>query len=330
MNPEAAAVDRRPDLLVVDDTPANLDLLSRLLAERGYRFRVASNGKRALAAVQAEPPDLILLDITMPGMDGYEVCAALKADPATAGIPVIFLSAIDDAAVKVRAFRSGGADYVTKPFQIEEVAARIEHQLEIRRLHEATARKQEELLVAKAALEEANRKLVDMARTDGLTGIANRRHLDEVLEAECRRSSRNGNALSVLMVDVDHFKRFNDSRGHLEGDLCLRAVAGTIRDSLQRSTDLIGRYGGEEFLVVLPETGLSDAMHLAERLRVRVESATEVTVSVGVAAATPREGSDPSDLVRAADEALYRAKGEGRNCVRGPGRDAALEPLALL
>src|SRR6185369_3161565 len=177
-----------------------------MLLDRGYRVRVATNGRRAISAARSAVPDLIMLDINMPEMDGYQVCEQLKADAQTRDIPVIFISALDNALDKVRAFQTGGADYVTKPFQFEEVLARIEIQLKISRLQREMERKNAELEQSNLSLERANRMLRQLSYLDGLTSIANRRHFEESLEQEWRRAARTAGPLSLLMVDIDRFK----------------------------------------------------------------------------------------------------------------------------
>jgi diguanylate cyclase (GGDEF)-like protein len=312
------------DILIVDDNPINLDLLSGMLLDRGYRVRVATNGRRALSAARSAVPDLVMLDINMPEMDGYEVCTQIKEDGGTRDVPVIFISALDNALDKVRAFQTGGADYVTKPFQFEEVLARIEIQLKISRLQREMERKNAELEQSNLLLERANRMLRALSYLDALTGIANRRHFEESLEQEWRRGTRTRLPLSLLMVDIDRFKALNDACGHQHGDDCLRRVANALGDALKRAGDLAARYGGEEFAVVLPGTDRDGALAIAEDVRARVEAlamaheqspAGVVTVSVGAATVTPAEGRSPSDLVDAADRALYAAKRDGRNCV---------------
>lgn len=326
---EPAASDR-VDILIVDDTPANLDLLSRMLAEKGYRFRAATSGPRAIAAVQGAKPDLVMLDVNMPDMDGYEVCRRIKSDPATADVPVIFISALDEAIDKVRAFEAGGADYVSKPFQFDEVLARIEHQLAIGRLqrslqarNEELASKNAELLEISQMLELANRQLVRLSTTDALTGIANRRRFHEVLDHEWQCCQREDELISLLMIDIDSFKEYNDSYGHTKGDECLAAVAAAVRDALDRPDQFVARYGGEELVVVLPRTGAEGAItlagHLCRSVRARAipheRSVVRPVVTISVGAATMRPGADhtPEALVVAADSALYRAKSEGRD-----------------
>jgi diguanylate cyclase (GGDEF)-like protein len=295
-----------------------------MLSERQYRVRVATSGRRALAAAGSVPPDLVMLDINMPDMDGYEVCRRLKQDETTRDVPVIFISALDEAMDKVKAFESGGADYVTKPFQFEEVLARIENQLKISRLQREMERKNAELRQANLHLERANRMLHSLSYLDGLTGIANRRHFEETIDQEWRRATRTRSALSLIMLDIDRFKVLNDAFGHQCGDECLKRVASALSDALKRAGDTVTRYGGEEFAVILPGTELDGATAFAEELRSRIEAlaiehahpeSKVVTVSLGVATACPREGRSYSVLVADADRALYTSKEEGRNRV---------------
>ena len=320
LEPESKTSGRAPrgagEVLVVDDNAANLDILSRLLRQHGYRFRVATSGARAIATAQAQPPDLVMLDITMPGANGYEVCEALKADPRTAEVPVIFVSALDDALDKVRAFRAGGADYVSKPFQFEEVVARVENQLKISRLQEALAQRNREL-------ERANHDLLVLSRTDSLTGLANRRHLLEQLTRAWEEAKAAHAPLSVLIVDVDCFKAYNDHYGHQGGDECLRLVAAGLRDSLAHPAAIVGRYGGEEFLLGLPGVDTSEALAMGRGVcdairrlalpHARSLVASVVTISAGVGTAGLPEHLALDALLAVADAALYRAKHEGRD-----------------
>jgi len=312
------------DILIVDDNPINLDLLSSMLQKQDYRVRVATNGMRALAAARSVQPDLVMLDINMPEMDGYEVCRRLKAGDFTRDVPVIFISALDEAMDKVKAFQSGGADYVTKPFQFEEVLARIENQLKISRLQKEMERKNAELQQANLHLERANRMLHSLSYLDPLTGIANRRHFEESIEREWRRALRSASALSLIMIDIDHFKMLNDASGHQTGDECLKRVASTLSDALRRAGDLAARYGGEEFAVILPGTDEEGAASFADELRARVEAIRfphppapggVVTVSLGVTTAVPSESLTVSSLIDEADRALYVSKRDGRNRV---------------
>ena len=322
----------KPSILIVDDLPENLKLLSTLLSAQGYRVRPASSGEQALATIAKEKPDLILLDVMMPDLDGYTVCRRLKAEEETRDIPIIFLSALDGVQDKIAALKAGGVDYISKPFQMEEVLARVATHLELRRvqraLHEQNrllVREVEERHRAEQALAEANRELQRLSKVDGLTQLPNRRHLDEYLEQQWARLGRTRQPLALILCDVDHFKSYNDSYGHQAGDDCLRAIAAELRDSLKRPGDLAARYGGEEFLLILPETDAAGALHLTEAIRLAVRkraiehahstAANRITLSFGVAVQMPGPGTSIEKLVAAADRALYAAKQAGRNRV---------------
>jgi two-component system, cell cycle response regulator len=494
-NPEFKA-----NILIVDDVPDNLRFLTNILKTKGYQVRQAINGEMAVQGAILSQPDLILLDIRMPQMDGYEVCKKLKSFPETRDIPVIFVSALGETVDKIAAFKVGGLDYITKPFHLEEIIARIENQLTIYKLQkqlgaqnqqlqkeiverqrveeeirflltttqlinesidfdsalEVTLRQvcqtigwdlgeawipnpsrsrleysrgwyvgekslekfieysqkltlasgfgiagnvwssgqllwiedtsiepagrfvrgsyaQEvgiksalsipivqnrevlailvffkkvqtqpdariaELMEAvatqlgslihrkkmEAALVKANQELERLATLDGLTGLANRRRFDEYLYFEWMRLFREKLPLSLILCDVDFFKRYNDTYGHLAGDYCLQHVASTIRHCVKRTTDLVARYGGEEFAVILPNTEIDGAVHVAETIRQQIQalniahaqSPNEcVTLSLGVATIIPEEEISPDTIIAMTDKALYTAKQQGRNC----------------
>ncbi len=327
-----AAEQDRADILVVDDNPANIELLVAILGSRGYRVRVANSGARALAAASADPPDLIMLDIAMPKMDGYEVCRQLKANALTQAVPVIFLSALSGAIDKVQAFGAGGADYVAKPFQLEEVVVRVENQIKISHLQrEADARNAElalmnqELLESTWNLQAANARLKLLSESDGLTGLANRRLFDSALAQAWQRGADDRAELALILIDIDHFKQYNDSCGHLRGDDCLKRVAAVLQAGAAPFNALVARYGGEEFAVLIEASTLENALQLGETLRQNVEAenlahdrsdtARVVTVSAGVCAVLPIATDAPMRLFDAADKALYRAKQGGRNRV---------------
>ncbi|MEG3988447.1 PleD family two-component system response regulator [Microcoleus sp. S28C3] len=325
------------NILIVDDHPDNLRVLSAILTESGYQVRKAINGQLALKVAQNSPPTLILLDILMPEMDGYEVSSLLKTHPQTAEIPVIFISALDDVFDKVKAFDAGGVDYITKPFQSAEVLARIKNQLIIRNLYlqlqkqaekiaEQNALLQQEIKdrkQAESALVEANIKLQCLASLDSLTGVANRRQFDESLNKDWQRMARDQLPLSLILGDIDYFKKYNDTYGHLAGDFCLQQVAQAISRAIKRPADILARYGGEEFAVILPNTKAEGALKVAEAMRHEVldlkiahpQSAVNkyVTLSLGVSSVVPQHTSDPSILIAAADKVLYEAKEQGRN-----------------
>lgn len=481
-------------LLIVDDQPDNLRVLSLILSEQGYKVRKALSGAIALETAQIQPPDLILLDVNMPHMDGYAVCSAIKCIPEIQDIPIIFLSGSDSTSDKVKAFAVGGADYITKPFQAEEILTRINHQLTIQRQRQQLQQEIQERKQAQAetqlllktiqavneasnfedalhavlcevreaigwdyaeawvpdmngtifhlkqacydlqdeplkhfhsvsqtytttdkpgllekiwlsrepiwivdvsqtsnseflrmqiaaaaalktafglpiilddevlsvlvffkrscsqfdvklvnlvnavalqlggfirrkqteeALRQANRELQRLANIDGLTQIANRRCLDDVLHHEWKRLRREQAPLSLILCDVDFFKQFNDLYGHLAGDDCLKQVAQAISASIRRPADLVARYGGEEFVVLLPNTTIEGAVNIAKHIQIKIgelqiphaTSQTDrvVSVSMGITCIIPDADDTADQLIAAADRALYTAKANGRN-----------------
>ncbi len=318
MNLDINFTQKKENILIVDDIPANLQILSKILKVKNYKIRPAISGPIALKSVQSNLPDLILLDILMPDMNGYEVCEKLKASKKTRDIPIIFISALDEVVDKVRAFSLGGVDYITKPFHTEEVLARIQTHLTIRYL-------QKKLQVQKEALYKANLELQRLVNLDGLTQVANRRRLDHYLKQEWQRAIREQIPLSFLLCDIDYFKFYNDSCGHPAGDECLQRVAFVIKEVIKRPSDLVARYGGEEFAVVLPHTPIEGAKELAYCIQkdlqalklVHPHSAVSeyVTLSIGIASTIPIAQSSVNSLVERADNALYQAKRQGRNFI---------------
>ncbi len=438
-------------ILIVDDVQENLVLLSRILTTDGYRVETIDSGAAAISQVRASPPDLVLLDINMPSVDGYQVCNRLKEDERTCDIPVIFISALDSIGNKVKAFQAGGVDYISKPFEIEEVRARVEThlaivrlRLQLQNLNQELAGRVEELTRSQALLGERERKLSAFVRAlpnlsfvldqegrvlevlanepsllfarpehikgrliqdfippeaaeliigglhqtiatgkarpieyqvpvlaggehwfegrfaameddgqdgtkiiltaaeisdrrrlyqevqrlanqDPLTSCYNRRHFMALAEQEVQRAARYRRPLSFLMLDLDHFKDFNDLYGHQIGDRLLCSLVDLCQAQL-RGVDVLGRYGGEEFVILMPETLRSGAAQAAERIRaaiadMRLDSPAgklSVTVSVGVASIEPRKEPSPTldALIKRADQALYKAKSDGRNCIR--------------
>ena len=292
----------RARILVVDDVPANILLLFNALhAEHELLF--ATSGEEALILAERDPPDLILLDVLMPGMDGYETCRRLKANSLTSGVPVIFVSALDEEMDELRGLNLGALDYVTKPISVPLIRARVSTQLSLKRSLEAVAQK---------------------ARTDALTGLANRWLLDETMDREWRRGLRNQNHLALIMIDVDLFKVYNDRYGHGAGDDCLKGIASVIAETIQRPGDLAARYGGEEFSCILPDTDLMAAHALADDMRRRLEALRiphdrsahgVVTISCGVSVAVPDAPHGFARFMQEADRQLYAAKAAGRNKV---------------
>jgi diguanylate cyclase (GGDEF)-like protein/PAS domain S-box-containing protein len=421
---------RKPAILIVDDAPDNLGTLRTMMLRQGYQTFVATSGDRALDIAQRVKPDLILLDVVMPGIDGLETCRRLKALPATARIPVIFMSARGDTEDVVAGFDTGAADYIAKPLRLEEVCARVRAQLRLRSSSETQTEQADRLrmivnsmdqgllivercgrvqyanpacdrylgyapdelvgLLLKDLLDgkesgsyerldamsygtrevqirhrDGGLRAMDLTMTpmhaadglfvallhdithhkrsedalqraamlDPLTQIANRRHFDEFLHKEWQRAIRNAQPLSLVVLDVDHFKLYNDTLGHAAGDLCLQKVAETLQLHAARPTDLAARYGGEEFVLLFAETPAESAVRLAEMIRAAVE-ALEVpnprsttspwlTVSVGVATIVPTQLDAIDNLFVCADRAMYAAKAGGRNRVEAAVLGAA-------
>lgn len=298
----------RPLILIVDDESGNIVLLERYLAALEYQTISAVDGHSAIELVKSQHPDLVLLDIMMPEINGYEVCKAIKSDPATSDAIVIFVSAKADLEDRVEGLEIGGHDYIIKPFHLTELRARIQAALRTKELQDK--------------LKDRNEQLADLAVTDELTGLRNKRYLLERMDEEVSRVRRYGSTLSCLMIDIDHFKDVNDSHGHPVGDLVLRELAQLMHRTL-RSVDIAARYGGDEFLVLLPQTSASGAIAVAERIRRTIEEARFrqadpplcLTVSIGVATISDSRPLGPDQLLQRVDRALYQAKGKGRNHV---------------
>lgn len=290
----------RPRLLIVDDQAFNIRLVHGLFQDQFDMF-MATNGAQAIALCETQHPDLVLLDVMMPGMDGHAVCQQLKAAPSTSEIPVIFLTAQRDEDNEAMGFEMGAVDFISKPINSIILQARVTTHL---------------------ALKLQSDLLQSFAFQDGLTGVCNRRKFDEALTIFWRQALRKREAISLLMIDIDFFKTYNDYYGHQAGDECLRLVAQTIKRSFMRPCDVVARYGGEEFACILPETDGASALELAERVRAAVDAlaiahaasavAPVVTISVGVATCQPCPGLDSDALLRDADQSLYAAKHAGR------------------
>jgi diguanylate cyclase (GGDEF)-like protein len=291
-------------ILVVDDAMENIQILHAALQDE-HEVLFAMDGPRALEIARSQQPDLILLDAVMPGMDGYAVCRALFAAPETADIPVVFVTALKSPEDETRALGAGAADFISKPVNAAVVRARVRTQLTVKRQRDA---------------------LRALILTDALTGVANRRAFDERLAMEWRRCGRAQLPVSLLMVDIDHFKLYNDHYGHPAGDATLVQVARAMRRAAGRSQDLVARYGGEEFAILLPQLEEPGAVAVARRMMHELEmldiphagspTSLRLTVSIGISSMVPGEHSQPADLVQVADALLYQAKAGGRNRYR--------------
>ena len=301
-------------ILIVDDHEDNVELLRARLESWGYETESAMDGEQALQKVEASPPDLILLDVMMPHVDGMEVARRVKSNTNLPFIPIIMQTALDTTEDKVEGLEAGADDYITKPIEFPELKARLRSMLRIKRLQEELEERERQLL-------EANERLRYMSQTDGLTGLDNRRHLEQQLDSMFAHAKRLNEPLSCVMCDLDRFKAVNDTYGHQAGDAVLKQFARILKIEAREKVDRVGRYGGEEFMVLLPGTVLDAAVTFAERVRKEVEARTftfeggaiKRTASFGVAGWPHPKIASCDALVRAADDALYVAKETGRN-----------------
>lgn len=293
---------RNDSILIVDDSPTNIHILVQVLGDK-YDIRIARDGQTALDILKtSELPDLILLDVMMPGMDGYEVCRRLKEKQFLQEIPIIFITTMDEAEDQARGLELGAVDYIVKPFQARIVRLRVKNHLELKKQRDQLAR---------------------LSQTDGLTSLPNRRAFDGVLEKEWKRAGRSRSRLSLFLIDVDHFKLYNNSYGHRAGDDCLRKIGHVFASVFTRPGDFYGRYGGEEFACILPDTDASGAKYLAANIHRCVAQkaiphigspvAPLITVSIGVASAVVKPSFSVDAFIDIADSALFKAKDSGRN-----------------
>ncbi len=295
-------------ILIVDDSRLIAHVAKTILTKQGHEVILAQDGLAGLQAAKSEHPDLILLDLIMPVMDGYQVCQGLKEEDSTKEIPIIMLTSKAEPADKVKGLELGALDYVVKPFDEGELIARVNIQLRLKQLYEV--------------LQEKNRQLRELANRDGLTGLYNHRYFHEQLSKDFLRARRYHESLSCILLDIDYFKKFNDTYGHQTGDIVLSTLGQVIRDSI-RDSDFAARYGGEEFALVLYHADRPTAINVAERLRQMVEHCEvrdkdhvlHVTISLGVATFPHEQISNPKQIVECADKALYKAKENGRNRV---------------
>lgn len=304
MNYVAASEDR-PRVLIVDDERININLLNALL-KADYKIMVATDGEQAIKAAATGKPELILLDIVMPGIDGYEVCRRLKSMAATQTIPIIFITAMGDVENETMGFALGAVDYISKPFNSAVVKARVGVHMKLKRNGDM---------------------LENLASMDTLTEVPNRRAFDQTRAQEWARSLRDGLPLSFAMIDVDMFKQYNDNYGHGAGDECLVRIARALNSCVQRPGDFLARYGGEEFAAILVNTQPDGAQRMAENFHAAVAAlqiphafstaAPHVSISIGIATAIPGPQLSQEGLSEAADKMLYLAKASGRNTTKG-------------
>jgi len=288
-------------VLIADDEPLHIEVLSNLLAGR-YRIQVASTGSTALNIARGnDPPELILLHVSLPDSGGFEICRRLKEDEATQGIPIIFVTDKDSVEDEEKGFSIGASDFICKPFRPTSVRARVTNHVNLKIRSDM---------------------LQELAQVDVLSGIHNRRYFEEQYVKLWNNCLRNGYMMTLIMMDVDNFKAFNDHYGHTAGDDCLRRVAVALRGTLKRPMDLIARYGGEEFVAILPSTDEEGSQHIVEKMLQAVRDLDlphshsihgKVTVSMGYAHTLPAEDMNPKELLEHADKALYQAKAMGKN-----------------
>jgi diguanylate cyclase (GGDEF)-like protein len=321
---------RSPLIFIIDDDRFTRLQLGRVMTQEGYRVEEAEDGEQAIALYQCMQPDIILLDAIMPVMDGFTCCEQLRKlasqqlaerhqeETAIPLPPILMITGLNDQESVDRAFMAGADDYITKPIHWPVLRQRVRRLLYQQQLYL-------QLQDTNSKLAQANEALERLAALDGLTQIANRRHFDHSFEKEWRRLSREHQSLSLIMIDIDYFKLYNDTYGHLAGDDCLYQVAQAIAGVVQRPADLVARYGGEEFIVLLPNTDAKGAVHLAKAIRNYLRERDilhskspidhRISLSLGVATMIPSITQEPYGLIAAADKALYQAKASGRDCV---------------
>ncbi len=318
-------------ILVVDDSIHVHHQIKAFLSSGGYNnlvFTSTATEAFTYLGLSKKPfmkteVDLILLDIQMDDIGGIEAAKAIKEKNEYKHLPILMITGEDSEESLEKAFNAGAVDYITKPLRKIELLARISSFLMLRQETIRRKDREQELMTLTAELRKANNTLSQMAESDGLTGAPNRRFFDKMLQREWRRAARNTKPLTLLMIDIDHFKLYNDNYGHLEGDKCLKQISQAMNEVLFRPGDFLARYGGEEFAVVLPETDIDGAVHIAEELADSIASlalphayspvSTYVTISIGIAAVIPAKNKEPENLINLADQALYQAKNQGRN-----------------
>jgi len=297
-------------VLIIDDSEAVRERIIKTLESFNLfvRYYEAEDGLEGFKKLLSSPVDIILCDLEMPRIDGFKFLNMLKSRPDLQDTPVIMLTGMGDRELKIKGLQQGASDYITKPFDPDELVARVKIHLKIKNLQDD--------------LKRTNELLLELSNTDHLTGLFNRRYLMEALEKEVQRSVRKGGNLSLIMLDIDHFKQVNDAFGHLQGDIVLQKVAVQLQKEL-RSYGVASRYGGEEFIAVLPDATLKEAIFVADRVRMSIQKAKfsgalsklSLTVSMGVALFSAEGNSTVDGFIKMADDALYRAKANGRNRV---------------
>ncbi len=310
-------------VLIIDDSVTVRERIIRTLESFNLfsRYYEAEDGLEGFKKLLSSPVDIILCDLEMPRIDGFKFLSMLKARPDLQDVPVIILTGMDDRERKIKGLEQGASDYITKPFDPEELVARVKVHLKIKKLQDE--------------LKRSNELLLELSNTDHLTGLFNRRYLMKVLDKEVQRALRKGGDLSLIMLDIDHFKQVNDSFGHLQGDVVLQKLALQLQKEL-RSYDCASRYGGEEFVAILPDSTLKEAVFVADRVRLAVQGSRfseplanlSLTVSLGVASFSPEHSPTVDGFIKLADDALYLAKANGRNRVEFYDPSGAIMPAS--
>ena len=330
-------------ILIVDDSASQRNLLGLYLRNGGFDDLIfANSAPDAYAHLEMEDPtairsvDLILMDMMMPEINGLEACKTIKSKDYLKDIPIIVVTGLSDMENLEQAFKADAMDYIVKPVNKVELLSRVRSSLKLKKEIDQRKAREQELLEVTRQLQKANQMLERLSMHDGLTDVANRRYFDQYLEKEWRRAARANAPVSLLMIDIDHFKKFNDRYGHQRGDECLKRVAQALKMETKRTQDFIARYGGEEFAAILPQTDNDGAVALAHKLCTRIEelnikheasdAGTRVTISIGVATLCSTPSQSCEMLLHAADQALYTAKERGRNCIAAaPADDTAKE-----
>ena len=316
-------------VLIIDDSVTVREQIIRSLESSGLfsRYYEAEDGLEGLKKLISAPVDIILCDLEMPRIDGFKFLSMLKARPDLQNVPVLILTGMNNRDQKLKGLERGASDYITKPFDPEELVARVKVHLKIKKLQDE--------------LKRSNELLLELSNTDHLTGLFNRRYMMEALNKEVQRSLRKGGNLSLIILDIDHFKLVNDEFGHLQGDVVLQKVALLLQKEL-RNYDCAARYGGEEFVAILPDSSLEEAVFVADRIRLAVQDARfngtlaklSLTASLGVSSFSTRQATTVDGFIKMADDALYRAKAHGRNRVEfhdseisNPPQSSAASPI---
>jgi diguanylate cyclase (GGDEF)-like protein len=311
--------------MLVDDEPGNLMVLSNLL-RNSYDLRVANSGEKALSLInQGKIPDLILLDIIMPELDGYEFCELIKGKSETKDIPIIFISSMDQPGNEEKGLKMGAVDYITKPFVPSIVQSRVDTHIKLINSMREVKRLYIESIEMNRKLEEANQKLIELSHLDELIKIPNRREFNKRIRMEYQKSVIENKLISLIVIDIDFFKTYNDKYGHIKGDKALYKIGQEIQNTLDSCRYLAARYGGEEFVVILPDTDKNKALEISEKIRRNVENlkimhefsniSDYLTVSLGVLTARPNNFDTLEKFIDETDKLLYVAKSKGKNCI---------------